>query len=235
MGWIDVVLRSMLSLTVLFFLTKMLGKKQVSQLSVFDYVIGISMGSIASEMTVNLEASYIDGITAMAIYALMAYSISLLTMKKVRLRKFFTGSPVVLIQKGKISTEGLRKSLLDINDLLSECRLAGHFDIAEIEFAVMEPGGKVSFLSKNYAANIKGEDIDVDKQEPGLMGNVIIDGRIIDQNIRNMGKTAEWVANKLKKQGVKDLNKIVLATLDQNDKITIYKKDEKMKIEDILN
>lgn len=235
MEWLDVVLRSALSLIVLFFLTKMLGKKQVSQLSVFDYVIGISMGSIASEMTVNMEASYIDGITAMTIYALIAFSISILTMKKVRLRHFFTGVPVVLIQKGKISARGLKRSLLDINDLLSECRLAGYFDIAELEYAVMEPGGKISFLPKNYAANTKGADLNVNKPEPTLVGNVIIDGRIMDHNIRNLKRTPEWILKKVREKGYKDIEKIMLATLDSNDNVVIYEKDKHMKIEDVLN
>lgn len=213
----------------------MLGKKQVSQLSVFDYVIGISMGSIASEMTINLESSYVDGVTAMVIYALIAYMISILTMKKVRLRKFFTGSPVVLIQNGKIIAEGLKKSLLDINDLLSECRIGGYFDIAEIQYAIMEPGGKISFLPKVYATNLKREDIDLKMNEPGLVANVIIDGRFIDKNIRCLGKSSEWIAREIKKQGVENVENIILATLNQDNKLVIYQKNNKIRINDVLN
>jgi uncharacterized membrane protein YcaP (DUF421 family) len=120
MHWLTLIGRSVISLLALFVLTKMLGRKQVSQLSAFDYVIGISMGSIAAEMTINMDTPFFDGLTAMVAYAVIAYIISWLTIKSIRLRHFFTGTPVVLIQDGKIIKKNLRKSLIDINDLMQE-------------------------------------------------------------------------------------------------------------------
>jgi uncharacterized membrane protein YcaP (DUF421 family) len=105
----DVILRSIVSLTVLFFLTKMLGKKQVSQLSVFDYVIGISIGSIAGEMTINIERAYANGLAAMVVYAFIAYIISYLSLKSINVRRFVSGTPVILIENGKIVKTGLRE------------------------------------------------------------------------------------------------------------------------------
>ena len=115
---ITVIMRSIVSLTVLFAVTKLLGKKQVSQLSVFDYVIGISIGNFAAEITINMETQFINGIVAMIVFGLIAFSVSIITMKSITLRRFFMGTPTILIQKGKILEKNLKKVKFDVNDLL---------------------------------------------------------------------------------------------------------------------
>ena len=161
MQWLNIIIRSVASLMALFFLTKLLGRKQVSQLSTFDYVIGISMGSIAAEMTINLESSFLYGLIAMTSYAVVAYIISLLTLKSIILRHFFSGTPLILIQDGKIIKKNLRKSLLDINDLLQECRSSGYFNLDEIAYAVMEACGKISFLPKTPNRTVTLKDMKI--------------------------------------------------------------------------
>lgn len=107
-----VIIRSIVSLTVLFGVTKLLGKKQVSQLSLFDYVIGISIGNFAAEITMNMETQFINGIVAMTVFGLIAFLVSILTMKSITLRRFFMGTPTILIQEGKILEKNLKKSNL---------------------------------------------------------------------------------------------------------------------------
>ena len=124
-----VVLRSILSLVTLFLVTKMLGKKQVSQLSLFDYVIGISIGNFAAEMTINLSSPVLHGTVAVFMFGIVAYFISILTMKSIVLRRYFMGVPTVLIENGIILDIGLKKVKFDINDLLEQCREQGYFDI----------------------------------------------------------------------------------------------------------
>ena len=131
---LDVTVRALSSLVTLFIVTKMLGKKQVSQLSLFDYVIGISIGNFAAEMTINLESNEINGIIAVIIFGLVAYIVSIVTMKSIVLRRFFIGTPTILIQNGKILEKNLRKVKFDINDLLEEIRSAGYFDLNEVEY-----------------------------------------------------------------------------------------------------
>ena len=94
---LDVTVRALSSLVTLFIVTKMLGKKQVSQLSLFDYVIGISIGNFAAEMTINLESNEINGIIAVIIFGLVAYIVSIVTMKSIVLRRFFKTLPKVTI------------------------------------------------------------------------------------------------------------------------------------------
>src|SRR5699024_1523843 len=98
----DVVIRSLLSLITIFLITKLLGKKQVSQLSLFDYVIGISIGNFAAEMTINIESQYMNGIAAVLVFGLVAYFVSIVTMKSIVLRRYFMGVPTILIQHGEL-------------------------------------------------------------------------------------------------------------------------------------
>ena len=121
-----VLLRGLISLFSLFLVTKLLGKKQVSQLSLFDYVIGISIGNFAAEITINLDASLWYGVIAVIEFGIIAYGISIATMKSIKLRRFFMGTPTILIEKGKILEKGLKKVHFDINDLLEECRSSGY-------------------------------------------------------------------------------------------------------------
>lgn len=223
---LEVVARSFASLIALFFLTEMLGKKQVSQLSAFDYVIGISMGSIAAEMTINMDAPFFDGLTAMTTYAFVAYSISFLTLKSIHLRRFFTGKPVILIQNGNLIRKNLRKSLLDLNDLLEEARKCGYFNIGEIAFAIMETSGHISFLPKTENRAVTLKDLKLKDTVAGLYANVIIDGNIMEGNLQVIKKDQKWLVKELKKQGYDDPEDILLATVDINYKVAVYQNFE---------
>lgn len=220
-----VLLRGIISLVTLFLITKLLGKKQVSQLSLFDYVIGISIGNFAAEITINLEANLIYGVIAVVEFGLIAYLISILTMKSIKLRRFFMGVPTVLIDKGKIIEKGLKKVHFDINDLLEECRSNGYFDLNEIDYALMEVNGTLSIMPKSEYKPVTIKDMNLKITNQGLCANVIIDGKIMDKNLTNMNKTIDWLEKELKVKGYK-IDEILLATLDCNEKLTIYERNE---------
>ena len=145
---IEVLPRGLISLTTLFFMTKLLGKKQVSELSLFDYVIGISIGNFAAEITINTEVSLLNGVLAVILFGTVAFLISKLTMKSIWVRKFVTGTPTVLLEKGKFIYKNMAKTKFDMNDFLEECRGNGYFDVSELEYAILEANGKISFLPK---------------------------------------------------------------------------------------
>lgn len=222
---LDVILRALISLIALFSVTKLLGKKQVSQLSLFDCVIGISIGNFAAEMTTDLDLPYTHGVVAVLIFGLVAYLVSVFTMKSISLRRFFIGTPTVLIQEGKILMKGLKQVKFDVNDLLEECRGNGYFDISQIEYALMEANGKLSILPKgeNFPVTIKDMNIKPEKQS--LCANVIIDGKIMHTNLKNMNKDKKWLVQELKIKGYKTFENILLATLDNNEKVTVYEKN----------
>lgn len=231
---ITVIMRSIVSLTVLFAVTKLLGKKQVSQLSVFDYVIGISIGNFAAEITINMETQFINGIVAMIVFGLIAFSVSIITMKSITLRRFFMGTPTILIQKGKILEKNLKKVKFDVNDLLEECRRKNYFDLKQIEYAVMESKGTLSILPKDEYKQVTKKDMKLQIKKQELVANVIIDKNIMINNLKNMNKDEEWLKHQLKEKGYNDTENILLATLDIDEKLTIYEKNNEEKVLNVL-
>lgn len=229
----DVVLRALISLVALFIVTKLIGKRQVSELSLFDYVIGISIGNFAAEMSINTDSPKINGIVAVLIFGFVAYLVSYLTMKSITLRRFFIGTPTVLIQKGKIIEKNLKKTKIDMNDLLEQIRINGYFDLGEVDYAIMEANGKVSVLPKgeNKPATLK--DMNIKSEKQSLCANVIIDRHIMKGNLENMHRTEKWLEKQLKVKG-KNLDDILLATLDMEDKLTLYERNNSIKVDDVL-
>lgn len=232
MELLDVFFRAIVSLVTLFFVTKLLGKKQVSQLSLFDYVIGISIGNFAAEMTINTDSPYLNGTVAVIFFGVIAYFISKLTMKSIKLRRFFTGVPTVIIEKGEIIEDNLRKVNFDLNDFLQECRSSGYFNIDDIYYAIMEANGRISFLPKAGSSPVTNENMNLKIKQDGLCANVIIDSHIMERNLKNINKDTKWLEKKLKEKNVK-LDNVFLATVDVNEKLFIYEKN-KTSIGDVL-
>lgn len=217
----EIVVRCIIAMTTLFFMTKLLGKKQVSELSLFDYVVGISIGNFASEMAINLEAEFFNAMLAIVVFGVLAYIISILTLKSLKLRKFFIGSPTILLEHGNLIYKNMKKSMIDVNDILSQAREMGYFDISEVEFAILEANGKISFLPKGEYKNVNIKDMNLKIEKQGLCANVIIDGNIMNDNLINIGKDEKWLLHELDVKG-KNVSDILLATVDINDKIVIF-------------
>ena len=217
----EVVIRCIIAMTTLFFMTKLLGKKQVSELSLFDYVVGISIGNFASEMAINLEAEFFNAMLAIVVFGVLAYIISILTLKSLKLRKFFIGSPTILLEHGNLIYKNMKKSMIDVNDILSQAREMGYFDISEVEFAILEANGNISFLPNGEYKNVNIKDMNLKIEKQGLCANVIIDGNIMNDNLINIGKDEKWLLHELDVKG-KNVSDILLATVDINDKIVIF-------------
>ena len=139
------------------------------------------------------------------------------------LRRFIMGSPTMLIKDGKIIFDGLKKIKYDVNDLLEACRISGYFDISQIECALMEANGTVSFLPKSEYRPVTNKDMNLKPKKETLLANVIIDGVILEKNLQTMAKNKEWLLKQIKKH---DLSDIILCTLDDNNNIKLYLKDE---------
>ena len=231
---LDVIMRCLVSLVTLFLVTKMIGKKQVSQFSLFDYVIGISIGNFAAEMAINLDSSYLHGTVAVIVFGLVAYLVSIVTMKNQKIRKIIIGNPNVLIKDGKILYKSLKKSKFDINDLLEEARINGYFDISDIDYALMEANGKISFLPKPQYQNPTNKDLKININRKGLCINLIIDGQIIKKALIDTYKDEKWLLKQLKVKGYK-LEDVMLATLDLENTLKVYGKNIKDKTYEILN
>lgn len=226
--------RAIVSLISLFLVTKFIGKKQVSELNMFDYVISISIGNFAAEMTMNLDTQVLDGFVAVIIFGVIALLVSIGTMKSIVFRRFVMGNPTVIIQDGKFIYKNLKEVKMDINDFLETCRAAGYFDVSKIKYAVMEANGKVSFLPKEAFHPVVNEGLNIIPQKSGLCANVIIDGKIMKHNVLSINKTETWLKNEVKARGI-DLKDVLLGTIDVNDKLVIFKKNKDLNDQNVLS
>ena len=227
----SVILRSAVSLIFLFILTKIVGKKQMSQLSYFDYISGITIGSIASVAAVESDIPAYLPIIAMAVYAAVTVGADILTNKSIKLRKIITGEPTILIYKGNLLKENMNKVRVDIEELLAECRTLGYFDISQIYYAVIESTGKISILPKEANAPATKQDLNVPLTQTELPATVIIDGRIMTDNLAAMGRDESWLFKQL---NTKDLKDILLATMTPNGALSVHKRANNEKTRSIL-
>lgn len=225
--FLNICFRTILVLIILFFITKMMGKKQISELNFFDYVVGITIGSIAADISLDIEKNMIAGIAALFIYGFISYIISFVSIKSILARRFFIGVPTVLVEKGKIIESGLKKSKIDVNDLLMEARENGYFNLDEIDYALMEVNGNISFLPKEKEKPVTKKDMKIKCSNEGLTVNGIIDGKYMVNNMTAINKDKEWLDHELKVNGYDNYDNILLATIDNNYKVTIYEKNVK--------
>lgn len=226
-NFLNICFRTILVLVILFFITKMMGKKQISELNFFDYVVGITIGSIAADISLDIEKNMIAGIAALFIYGFISYIISFVSIKSILARRFFIGVPTVLVEKGKIIESGLKKSKIDVNDLLMVARENGYFNLDEIDYALMEVNGNISFLPKEKEKPVTKKDIKIKCSNEGLTVNAIIDSKYMANNMKAINKDKEWLDHELKVNGYDNYDNILLATIDNNYKVTIYEKNVK--------
>lgn len=224
-NFLNICFRTILVLIILFFITKMMGKKQISELNFFDYIVGITIGSIAADISLDIEKDMIAGIAALFIYGFISYIISFVSIKSILARRFFIGVPTVLVEKGKIIESGLKKSKIDVNDLLMEARENGYFNLDEIDYALMEVNGNISFLPKEKEKPVTKKDMKIKCSNEGLTVNGIIDGKYMVNNMKAINKDKEWLDHELKVNGYDNYDNILLATIDNNYKVTIYEKN----------
>ncbi len=213
---------SILSAVVLFLLTKLMGEKQISQLSLFDYVTGITIGSIAAEMATELEKNPIDAIAAMAVYALLAFFISVCTSKSVKARKILNGRELILMDNGVIFRENMKTAKLDIADLQTLARIAGYFNMADIQTAVFEHNGSVSFLPKSSARPATPSDLKLAPKQEHITRNVILDGHIMEKNLAMCGISREKLLAELRTLGYDSPADVYLASCENDGTITAY-------------
>lgn len=227
MKLLNVFLSSVASVVILFILTKLMGKRQLSQLSMFDYINGITIGSIAAEMATSLEDDIWEPLIAMVVYAMFAILISYVSCKSLTLRKFFTGKPLFLMKNGKISKKNLKKAKLDIDEFLVQCRNSGYFDISNIDIALLESNGKISFLPVSDQRPVTPADLNLNVAKEGIVTSLIIDGKLLKENLEYVGKEEKWLKKQLDGLGISKIGDVFLATCDCNGKFNAYLKDIK--------
>lgn len=209
------------SFAALFVFAKLIGHKQIAQLDFFDYITGITIGSIAAEMATELEEPW-KPLVAMAVYGLVTVGMSLITSKWPRTRPYVNGTPLILLHNGQLYRDNLKKAKLDLNEFLVLCRQQGYFDLSSIQTAVFEYNGQLSILPRSTQRPVTPEDLHLSPQQEGLCTELIMDGRILDKNLIRIGKTPSWLQKQLQKQQIASIKDVFLAVCDAKGKLTVY-------------
>ncbi len=220
------VIRAVGSIVFLFILTKIMGAKQISQLTFFDYIIGISIGSIVGILAVDRDIHYIHPLVSMTAYALTDVLISAIARKSIMARRIFTGTPTIVIYNGKIIKQSMKKLHYDLNELLSMCRIKGFYNIADIHCAILETNGDLSVLPISQRRPVQPGDLNLSPAQESIVANVIIDGKIMTKNLKGIGKNEQWLTKRLKEQGYQNTKEVLLATCDDNGALSVYRMNE---------
>ncbi len=220
-----VLLTSVLSVGALFIVAKIMGHKQMSQLDFFDYITGITIGSIAAELATELEQP-LNPLIAMAVYGGVAILLSKITSLFPKSRKYINGTPTILMDKGKLYRKNLKKAQLDLSEFMVMCRQQGYFDLNDIQTAVFEFNGKLSILPVSKKRPTNPEDLNLSPAPEYIQTEVILDGRVLDENLKRMGLDKKWLQKQLQAQGYGKTGEIFLALADENNQLTVFPTDE---------
>lgn len=221
MDIVKVILTSLLSVAALFIITKVIGHKQLAELDFFDYITGITIGSIAAELATELEEPY-KPLIALVVYGIVSVALSLITHKMPRTRKFINGTPTILMNGGVIYRKNLKQAKLDLSEFMILCRAQGYFDLNDIATAVFEHNGKLSILPVSTKRPLTPEDLGLKPKSAHISVEVIMDGRIMCENLKRRGLDEKWLEKKLGEAGYKSAKEIFLGVCDNDNNLSLF-------------
>ncbi len=228
-AWLEVAIRSICILIGLFVITKLLGKKQLSKLSFFEYIVGITIGDIAGSMSMDLDIRLTEGITSILIWSLFPVAISIISLRSKKFRDFVEGNSTVFIKNGKILEDNLKKEKYTIDELLEQLRKKDVFRVADVEFATLEANGDLSILLKRAKQPVTIGDIQPYVPEEKEPQTVIMDGEILDEPLATARLNRGWLKQQLDQMGVAVEN-VFLAQVDSYGQLTVDLYDDRIQV-----
>jgi len=216
-----VIWSSLFSVTALFIIAKVMGHKQTAQLDFFDYITGITIGSIAGELATELQEPW-KPLTAMIVYGTVAFGFSIITSKIPVTRKYINGSPTIIMNDGKLYRSNMKKAKLDLSEFMVMCREAGYFNLEDIQTAILEYNGKLTVLPVSDKRPMIPSDMSLSPPRASVCTEVIMDGRILNQNLTRMGLDSQWLQRQLEDQGYHDAKEIFLGVCDGDNRLSLF-------------
>lgn len=235
MNIVSVALTALLSVGVLFLLAKLIGNRAISQMNIFDYINSITIGSIAAELATSDIENMLDPLVAMIVYAIAVILFAQISCKSLGFRRFVEGRTIILMKNGKIYNKNFDKAKIDINEFLMQCRLAGFFNLNDIHTAVQESNGKISILPASSARPVNTKDLNLTPEEDTLFANIILDGKVLSGNLKNVGFNEDWLNKELKKQNISKIQDIFLAVCNKKGSLYVYQKQDRMDKKDMFD
>lgn len=222
--FLQVTLRTVLAFVAVLLATRILDKEQVGELTFYEYITGITIGSLAADMATITTISPWVILTSLLIFTALAFLAGVVSLKSRAARKLLEGEPTVVIQNGRILAKNMARCRYNIDDLLLQLRTKGVFNIADVEFAVLESNGQLSVLPKSQKRPATREDMRIPSGYEGLSSELIVDGEVIYQNLQQNNLDEAWLIHELARQGINSPKQIVLASLDTQGNLYIDKR-----------
>ncbi len=218
------LLRSVASFILLLTMSRLLGRKALSQMTFFDFAVVITFGSVAANIGIGQENTFVSSVTVLITIGLLGLLSGVLHIKSFRFRKLINSEPIILIDNGQIVDVNMRKGRVTINELNSMLRFQKIFNIADVHYAILENSGTLSVLPKAENKPLTPKDMQIKPQEGGLTKDIIIDGVIMQENLSSANITESWVRNELQKNQIADLSEVFYAGLATNGLLFISKR-----------
>lgn len=226
---LEIAVRTLSAVGILFFMTKLLGKRQITQLSLFEYITGITIGNITASISLDLDSAWYLGLISISVWVLISLGIEFMQMKSKRARDFIDGTGTVLIKDGKVLEDNLKKERLTNEELMEQLRKKFVFRVADAEFAIMEPSGDLNVLLKRENQPITAKHLGIKvgpEQEPQ---GVILDGKIMNEPLATIGLSREWLNTELEKMGVA-IENVFIGQVDSYGQLYVDLFDDQIKV-----
>ena len=223
---IKTILRSIAVYALALLLARLIGRKLISQMTFFDFVVGVSMGSMVANAMIGSGGSPSSAITALVMVSVLTIAVSYTHIKSFRARKLINSEPITLVDNGTIVEENMKNIRLTIDELMMKLREKNAFSLADVEFAIMETDGQVSVLPRADKKPITPAQMNVKVTSTGLTRDIIIDGVLMKENLNGTGLDKNWIDSQLKKQNIKDISEVFYAGLDGNKNLYVSKRPQ---------
>ncbi|WP_077325217.1 DUF421 domain-containing protein [Virgibacillus siamensis] len=213
------IIRSVLAFLLLMVMARIMGKKQLSQLTFFDYCVGITIGSIAASMAIDQNIKISNGLVGLIIMGLFPVLLSFFGLRSLKFRKLTDGKPTVLIEDGKILENNLKKSKVSIDELMLFLREKNVFKVTDVEMAVIETNGQLSVLKKSEQQPLTPSQLGITVNKEHGPAIVVMDGKLMDKSLQSLGYSSEWLKGEIQKQGATDYEDVFLAQIDSSGNV----------------
>ncbi|GGG62390.1 DUF421 domain-containing protein [Paenibacillus radicis (ex Gao et al. 2016)] len=218
--WLEISLRTLSSVVILFIITKLLGKRQISQLSLFEYITGITMGNIAAYISLDLDNDWYLGIVSLAVWVGISVAMEFITLKSKSIRDVVDGRGTVLIDKGVLLRKNMRKERITLDEMLEQLRKKDVYRVADVEFAIMEQSGEINVMLKKEHQPLTPDMLGWRLPQTIEPQTVVMDGHAVDRSLEVAGKDRNWLKRELEKQKVK-MEEVFLAQIDSQGELAI--------------
>lgn len=210
-----VIARSIMAFFTLFLLARLLGKQQISQLTFFEYVLGITIGSIAATLSVDLTSRAWPHWVGLAVWVIIVLALQFVTLKSSTAKKYLVGRAAIVMENGFIKEDELSRLRYNLGDLLEQLRDKNVFDLTQVAFAVLETNGDLSVLLKAEHQPVTKQDMNIAVNKVNLNPQLIYNGKVVAQNLEYLKKDQAWLIDQLKGYGINDPSQVFMAAYNE--------------------